>query len=71
MSSETTLPFSSLVPQVQGSPMYYGFWERHYKLKGYKVFKLAPTGVAAHNISGETLYRFFGITNCSSVPSCS
>ncbi|KAG2191493.1 hypothetical protein INT47_013068 [Mucor saturninus] len=42
--------------------------ERHYEMKGYKVFKLAPTGVAAHNISGDTLHPFFGITNRSSVP---
>ncbi|KAG1445638.1 hypothetical protein G6F46_012277 [Rhizopus delemar] len=42
--------------------------ESHYRLKGYKVFKMAPTGVAAHNISGQTLHRFFGMTNQSSVP---
>lgn len=29
---------------------------------------MAPTGVAAHNISGQTLHRFFGMTNQSSVP---
>ncbi|KAG1041055.1 hypothetical protein G6F43_012178 [Rhizopus delemar] len=42
--------------------------ERHYKLQNCKVFKLAPTGVAAHNISGQTTHRFFGLTNISSVP---
>ncbi|KAI9325540.1 hypothetical protein BD770DRAFT_432864 [Pilaira anomala] len=26
------------------------------------VFKLAPTGVSAHNIGGQTLHRFFGLT---------
>lgn len=30
--------------------------------------KLAPTGVASHNISGETIHRFFGMANRSSVP---
>ncbi|KAG1461974.1 hypothetical protein G6F55_003251 [Rhizopus delemar] len=42
--------------------------ERHYKPQQYKVFKLAPTGVAAHNVSGQTIHRFFGLTNVSSVP---
>ncbi|EIE78840.1 hypothetical protein RO3G_03545 [Rhizopus delemar RA 99-880] len=42
--------------------------ERYYKLQNCKVFKLAPTGVAAHNISGQTIHRFFGLTNISSVP---
>jgi ATP-dependent DNA helicase PIF1 len=32
------------------------------------VFKLAPTGVAAHNIAGQTLHRFFGMANRSVVP---
>ena len=30
---------------------------------------MAPTGVAANNISGTTIHRFFGLTNRSSVPS--
>jgi len=29
---------------------------------------LAPTGVAAYNISGQTIHRFFGMTNIASVP---
>ena len=29
---------------------------------------MAPTGVAAHNIVGQTVHRFFGLTNVSSVP---
>ncbi|KAG1050278.1 hypothetical protein G6F43_007437 [Rhizopus delemar] len=28
-----------------------------------QVFKLAPTGVAAHNTSGQTIHGFFGLTN--------
>ncbi|CEP08663.1 hypothetical protein, partial, partial [Parasitella parasitica] len=43
-------------------------FERYYRLKGYKVYKLAPTGVAAHNIAGQTLHRFFGMANHSVVP---
>lgn len=38
-------------------------FERHYRIQGYHVFKLAPTGVAAHNIGGQTLHRFFGMVN--------
>lgn len=42
---------------------------KYVKLNKIKqVFKMAPTGVAAHNISGQTLHRFFGMTNRSSVP---
>ncbi|OBZ80870.1 ATP-dependent DNA helicase PIF1 [Choanephora cucurbitarum] len=42
--------------------------ERHYKIEDDKVFELAPTGVAAYNISGQTLHRFFGLTNVALVP---
>ena len=33
-----------------------------------QVFKLGPITVAAHNISGQTIHRFFGLTNVSYVP---
>lgn len=32
------------------------------------MFKLAPTGVAAHNIAGQTLHRFFGMSDRSQIP---
>lgn len=35
--------------------------ERYYRIHGYHVCKLAPTGVAAYNINGQTIHRFFGI----------
>lgn len=35
--------------------------ERYYRIHGYYVCKLAPTGVAAFNINGQTIHRFFGI----------
>jgi hypothetical protein len=35
-----------------------------------QVLKLVPTGVAAHNISGQTIRRFFGLTSVSPVPNC-
>ncbi|CEP19538.1 hypothetical protein [Parasitella parasitica] len=47
-----------------GKSFVLGMLERHYRLKG---FKMAPNGVAAHNIAGQTLHRFFGMTNESSV----
>lgn len=34
-----------------------------YTLPGYNVVKLAPTGVAAYNIGGQTIHRFFGMSN--------
>ncbi|CEP08961.1 hypothetical protein, partial, partial [Parasitella parasitica] len=43
-------------------------FERHYKLEGYKIFKLAPTGVAAFNVSGITIHRFFGMASSSLEP---
>lgn len=33
------------------------------KQRRYKVQKLAPTGVAANNINGQAIHRFFGIIN--------
>lgn len=41
--------------------------ERYYRIHGYHVFKMAPTGVAAHNINGQTMHRFFGINNENNV----
>jgi ATP-dependent DNA helicase PIF1 len=41
--------------------------ERFYYLKCYKVFKLAPTGVAANNINDQTLHRFFGMSNSDDI----
>jgi ATP-dependent exoDNAse (exonuclease V) alpha subunit len=35
----------------------------HYLEQGYCVIKLAPTGVAAYNIEGETIHQFFGMNN--------
>lgn len=35
----------------------------HYTQLGYCVVTLAPTGVAAYNIHGQTIHRFFGMTN--------
>lgn len=32
--------------------------ERYYRIHGYHVCKMAPTGVAAHNINGQTMHRF-------------
>jgi len=33
-----------------------------------EVVKLAPTGIAAQNIGGQTIHRFFGMSNVVSVP---
>ncbi|KAG1637987.1 hypothetical protein G6F44_009149 [Rhizopus delemar] len=38
-------------------------FERHYKIEGYKIFKMAPTGVAAFNVNGITIHRFFAMAN--------
>ncbi|KAI9329305.1 PIF1-like helicase-domain-containing protein [Pilaira anomala] len=35
----------------------------YYQTKGYSVVTLAPTGVAAYNIEGQTIHRYFGMTN--------
>ncbi|CEP13923.1 hypothetical protein [Parasitella parasitica] len=43
-------------------------FERHYKIEGYKIFKMARTGVAAFNVSGVTIHRFFGMNNSSQEP---
>ncbi|KAG1439175.1 hypothetical protein G6F55_013793 [Rhizopus delemar] len=42
--------------------------EKHYKIEGYKIFKVAPTGVAAFNVNGITIYRFFAMANTSQEP---
>jgi hypothetical protein len=36
---------------------------RFYCCYGYRVINLAPTGVTAYNISGETILIFFGMSN--------
>jgi hypothetical protein len=46
-----------------GNSLFLKMFERYYRIHGYHVFKLAPTGVAAFNIGGQTLHRFFGMTN--------
>jgi hypothetical protein len=46
-------------------------FKKYYRIHGYHVFKLAPTGVAAHNIGGQTIHRFFGITNGEEVANMS
>ncbi|KAG1538640.1 hypothetical protein G6F51_009647 [Rhizopus arrhizus] len=43
-------------------------FERHYKIEGYKIFKMAPTGVAAFNVNGITIHRFFAMANTSQEP---
>lgn len=35
------------------------------KQKGFTVVKLAPTGVPAQSINGETIHRFFGMNNAN------
>jgi replication-associated recombination protein RarA len=34
-----------------------------YTVMGYTVIALAPTGIAARNIRGQTIHRFFGISD--------
>jgi hypothetical protein len=46
-------------------------FETYYRIHGYHVFKLAPTGVATHNIGGQTIHRFFGMTNGEEVANMS
>lgn len=36
-------------------------------MKGFKVFKLASNGVATNNINGQTLHRFFGMSNSDNI----
>ena len=36
---------------------------RYFEQLGYHVTRLLPTGVAAYNVHGETIDRFFGMTN--------
>ncbi|SAM02760.1 hypothetical protein [Absidia glauca] len=42
--------------------------DMHYTSIGYIVIKLAFTGVAAHNINGSTIHRFFGLDNVEGLP---
>lgn len=34
-----------------------------YTIMGYTVVALAPTGISARNIGGQTIHRFFGIND--------
>ncbi|CAO3619298.1 unnamed protein product [Cunninghamella blakesleeana] len=42
--------------------------EIQYQLLNFSVIKLALTGVAAHNIGGSTIHRFFGFDNVEGIP---
>jgi ABC-type phosphate/phosphonate transport system ATPase subunit len=50
-----------------GKSFFLKMLERYYRIHGYHVCKMAPTGVAAHNINGQTMHRFFGMTNSENI----